>query len=517
MACMNPAEDVANLVVRGLYRDSVQLMELMDRLKRMKGVVDAAVVMATDSNREALKKLGLLTQQGLTAGPNDIIVAVKATDAASVLETARELLLKGSSAHRKGPSLDEAINEKVDFASISVPGRYVNEIASRLLERGTNLFIFSDHVPIDVEVSLKTRAREMGVLVMGPEAGTAIIGGIGFGFANSIKKGPVGVVGSAGSGIQELAVLLDWMGIGISHAIGVGGRDLTKQVGGISSIEALKILMDDRDTQVIAVITKQSDEEIVKTVLESVRVTKPIMTAILGSQRKYIGQYPNSPTLHNLAIEICRTASVERFKAHYSLFLEEVVGLKRLVGEGLGHPRGFYSGGTLATETAYIWNWLGLQVYTNMTHSWTKKLAKSSHSEGATVVDFGDEEFTHGRPHPIIDPSLRNARVSAELSLEDVAAVVMDLIIGYGAPDNIVEKTVGEVGWAIRSHAKKLAIHVVGTPSDHQWGQTGLLEGLPIVRAPSNALAAAFAAAHSIGEVDVIERVSNSLILGDLA
>ncbi|MEM4417024.1 MAG: hypothetical protein QXD32_03085, partial [Nitrososphaerota archaeon] len=292
---MNPAEDVANLVVRGLYRDSVQLMELMDRLKRMKGVVDAAVVMATDSNREALKKLGLLTQQGLTAGPNDIIVAVKATDAASVLETARELLLKGSSAHRKGPSLDEAINEKVDFASISVPGRYVNEIASRLLERGTNLFIFSDHVPIDVEVSLKTRAREMGVLVMGPEAGTAIIGGIGFGFANSIKKGPVGVVGSAGSGIQELAVLLDWMGIGISHAIGVGGRDLTKQVGGISSIEALKILMDDRDTQVIAVITKQSDEEIVKTVLESVRVTKPIMTAILGSQRKYIGQYPNSP------------------------------------------------------------------------------------------------------------------------------------------------------------------------------------------------------------------------------
>lgn len=496
----------------------MQLMELTESLRRLDDVVDAAVVMATEANKETLRSLGLLTQEGMAAGPNDLLIAVRVRkDLDRVIEESRRLIFRGVETRMKKLSLDEALKEDVDFASISIPGRYVEDVATKLIERGVHLFIFSDRVPLDVEVSLKKRARERGVLVMGPEAGTAIVGGVGFGFANKVRKGTVGLVASAGTGIQEFTTLLDWMGIGTSHAIGVGGRDMTKEVGGIMTAEALNILMKDDDTRVIAVIAKQSDEETVRRLLESVKATKPVFTALLGSRREYVGQYPNSQTIHNLSLKVCMATSAERFKSQTTLLREEVSVLKRLVGGGGGYPRGFYSGGTLATETAYIWSWLGFKVSTNMTLPWTSRLSNTLRSEGATIVDYGDEEFTEGRPHPIIDPSMRNMRVSSELRSEETSAIVMDLITGYGVPDNIVAKTVEQVRDVVNTqHTKRLAIHVVGTTSDPQWNTTGLLESLPITRASSNALAAAFVAAYSLGDVDVIDRVLDSLVLGGL-
>jgi FdrA protein len=509
-----PSVRVANIVMKGLYRDSVQLMELTEHVKRINGVVDAAILMATKGNKEFLKSLGLLTPEGEAADSNDVLIALKAEgDLERLLEIVKEMLHRGGGPSMRRKSLDDALSEGADFAVISVPGRYVGEIASRFLVGGVNLFIFSDHVPVDVEVSLKNLGRRKGLLVLGPEAGTSLIGGVGLGFANNVRRGVVGIVASAGSGIQELTTILDAMGVGVSHALGVGGRDLTDEVGGIMTEESLKILDNDSGTRMIALLAKQSDKETVRKVLETIRLSKPLLVTLLGEERSSLGDITNIPTIHGLALRICSLVSPANY-SRYAGMVREEAGHLRKASAVKGYPRGFYCGGTLATETAYIWKWAGLEVATNMRLPWTRKLRDSRTSEHATIVDYGDEEFTEGRPHPIIDPTLRNQRIVSEIGSDDTAAITMDLIIGYGAPENIVGKTVEQIGEALRSHPeKRVVVRVVGTPSDIQWSQVSLLESLPVIRVSSNALAAAYTASAGLGNPDIIEDVVEELII----
>ena len=501
---------VGNLVLRGLYRDSVQLMEATESLKKMANVVEAAVVMGTESNREMLREMGLLTGEGLTAGPNDIIIAVAAEkDVEHLLEAGRRIVVAGrrpSTRYR----LEQALDMGVDIASISIPGKYVGDLASALLERGVNLFIFSDHVPLDVEVKLKRKAYERGLLVMGPEAGTSIVDGYGFGFANVVRRGPVGVVGSAGSGIQEVTTLLDAYGVGVSHALGVGGRDLSEPVGGLMTAEALRRLEKDPQTKVIALVAKHSDEKTVAKVLERAEIRKPLYLSLLGMGRTSVAGFKNIPTLHGLALALCGEVGGEAYERAVHSLEEEVGVLEKAVEKG-GELGGFYCGGTLATETAFIWKSLGVEVSSNIGVQWVRRLSDGNRSEGATVVDYGSEDFTEGRPHPIIDPSLRNQRVVSELNSGRSGVVVMDLITGYGAPDNIVEKTVEQLA---RVRAGRLVVHVVGTPNDPQWGSLEMLGRLPAVRVSSNALAAAFAAASGLGDGKIISMVVDQLVVG---
>ncbi len=507
------AGKVVNIIVKGLYRDSVQLMELTERVKKLEGVHDAAILMASRGNKDFLRSVGLLTAEGELADSEDVLVALKAeADLDRIIGRVREMLYEGGGPTASLKTLEAAIREGADFAAISIPGRYVADIASKILEGGINLFIFSDHVPVEVEVSLKKLARIRGFVVLGPEAGTAIVDGVGFGFANKVLRGPVGIVASAGTGIQELTTLLDAMGIGVSHALGVGGRDLTGEVGGIMSEECLKILEKDSETKVIALLAKQSDRDAVRKVLENIRPKKPIFLTLLGEGRSTLNDIPNIPTIHGLALKICSHLSPTEYRRQSELLREEAGRLRKAITSG-GHPRGFYCGGTLATETAYIWRWTGLRVYTNMKLPWAYSLRDSQTSQYATVVDYGDEEFTEGRPHPIIDPTLRNQRIISELNSEDTSAIAMDLIIGYGPPENIIERTVKQIGEAVKSHPeKRVVVRVVGTPSDSQWSQLNLLEKLPILRPISNALAAAITAATAHGEGDVINNVLQELV-----
>ncbi|MCS7133510.1 MAG: hypothetical protein NZ921_01745, partial [Candidatus Caldarchaeum sp.] len=244
-----------NFVIRGLYRDSVQLMEVTERVKRLEGVLDAAVVMGTAANKESLVPMGLLTSEGEKAGPNDIIIALKATaNVEQLLEQVKKIIFEIKTTTARFANIDDAMKMHPDirYASISIPGKYVEEVALNLLQHGVNLFIFSDHVPIETEVLLKKQAASRDLLVMGPEAGTAIVSGIGFGFANKVASGNIGVVASAGSGIQEFVTLLDRYDMGISHAIGVGARDLSRDVGGIMTRKALQTLNNDEKTKIIA-------------------------------------------------------------------------------------------------------------------------------------------------------------------------------------------------------------------------------------------------------------------------
>ncbi|MEM2000847.1 MAG: hypothetical protein QXQ48_05915 [Nitrososphaerota archaeon] len=506
---------VVNYVIRGLYRDSVQLMEVTDKVKRLPGVVDAAVLMGTTANKDSLKPLMLLTPEGEKAGPNDLIVILKATgNVDEIFEQVKKILFEVKTPTTSYSNIDEAvkIHQDIKYASISIPGKYVGDVAFKLIDYGINLFIFSDHVPIETEVELKKYAASKGLLVMGSEAGTAIISGVGFGFANKVEKGHVGIVASSGSGIQEFVSLLDSYGIGVSHAIGVGARDLTRKVGGIMTRKALQLLENDVQTKVVVLIAKQSDVEVVREILEQ-EFSKPLIVCLLGHPRQ-VSQHPQSPTLHGLALQVVSTFSQAKREEAVKNLQREVRRLKELVACEGGFPRAFYSGGSLAVETAYVWNSVGLTVHTNLSVPWATKLENPYITIKSTVIDYGSEEFTEGRPHPIIDHTLRNKRIVSELNSPETNSVVMDLIIGYGAPDNVVEKVFEEIGGPIlKNRDKKMVVRLVGTDKDPQWSQTTILDKYGVVRPQSNTLAAAFTAACGLNDPSIMDTLAEELVL----
>lgn len=494
-------------------------MEASEAIKRLPGVIEVAVVMATKANKDLLRSQGILTPEGDRAGPNDILIALKGVGLTEdVLKSAREVLFQVKPRTARYLSVEDALRENPDIrmASISIPGHHVKDVAFKLLEKGVNLFVFSDHVPIEVEVAMKREAAARNLLVMGPEAGTSIIEGVGFGFANRVIRGPVGVVASSGSGIQELSVILHDLGVGISHAIGVGGRDMTRDVGGLMTRESLRLLDRDKNTKVVALLAKQSDAELVRRILEDIRINKPLLLCLLGHKEK-ISDHPQLSTLHAAALKACSLISPQIYIRALSALEKEVDSLKLKV-DGGRYPRGFFCGGTLATETAFLWNEAGIEVHSNLGLPWTRKLDDPLHSKGATVVDYGSEEFTVGRVHPIIDPSLRNRRIAQELMSPETGSIALDLIIGYGAPKDVTSRTLGEIGPALEANAsKRVAIRIVGTSEDPQWAQTSMLAKYPLILASSNAMAAAFTAACAKEDASVLDHLFESFILGEVS
>ena len=378
------------IVRRGAYYDSVTLM-LVSRAAAGEGE-DVAVGMATPLNLALLADQGFAVEDGL--GPNDLVIAVRAADEeaieAAVAAVDRELAAKGApSAPAERPaarSLAAAARRdpELSVAFLSIPGDHVAHEAAAALEAGLHVFCFSDGVSVKVEAALKRRALERDLLFMGADCGTAILDGAGLGFANAVERGPVGIVGASGTGIQEVCCLLDAAGVGVSHAIGVGGRDLSADVGGLMFRRGLELLARDDDTRAIVAISKPPDPD-VRAAIEAAAAAagKPV---VLG---------------FDLTLEeaVRRVAPLPEF--------EET--LKRPPTPG--DVRGLYSGGTLCGEAARI---VGR----------------------GTFTDFGDDEYTQGRAHPMIDPSLRLEHLAA--AREPV--VLLDVVLGYGAhPDPAAE------------------------------------------------------------------------------
>ncbi len=460
----------------GAYYDSVVLMQLQRGLLELSGVLDAGVVMATQANRDLLAANNLLPEN-ISANPDDLLIVVKADDdasAESAIGQVDELLTrrKSSSAQQefRPRSLSAAVKQlpEANWVLISVPGRYAAGVARESLELGKHVFLYSDNVSLDDEISLKKSAREKGLLVMGPDCGTAIINGIGLGFANHVRRGLIGVVGASGTGTQAVTAQIHNLGGGISHAIGTGGRDLKSDVGAITAHQALDVLARDPDTKVIALISKPPSPDVATQLISAAQSTgKPVVVYFIG--------YPApARKIGNLWFAVSLSEAAEKAVEQLSHKGTMSVNSDQLsVSSRKGYLRGLFSGGTLAFETM-----VGLQaslspIYSNAPITNYQLLKDPLKSEAHSIVDLGDEFFMVGRLHPMIDNDLRIRRMKQEAADAEVGMILFDVVLGEGshldpagelAPviKEIREKRIGELG-----ELEFVAI-VIGTDEDPQ-------------------------------------------------
>jgi FdrA protein len=484
---------VKTLIKPGEYHDSVSLMLVARDLSDLEGVQDAAVVMATEANKSILEEAGLLTEEARGASPNDLLIAVS-TQSVSVADSAlqkAEAMLKtkaasGESGEYKPKSVRSALSmhPTANLAIISVAGRYAADEAWEALLRGLHVLLFSDNVSLEDEIALKKYAREHGLLLMGPGAGTSIINNVALGFANVIPAGPVGIVSAAGTGLQEVSSLLARHGVGITQAIGTGGRDLKKEVGGIMMLEAIKALQQDSATKVLILISKPPAEAVVQVILKQVTESnKPTVICFLGGDAGVLADIPNvvpARTLQECAFLAAQAVKPEMgsitayLEKENDQLAKKASELKQKLNPGQRYLRGLFSGGTLCYEAQVIWkDLLGSPVHSNAPLPGGPALSDSSKSLEHTAVDLGEEEFTVGRPHPMIDNDLRIRRLLQEARDPQVAVIMLDVVIGYGAhPDPASElgKAIEDAqGLARREGGELLVVaSVTGTENDPQ-------------------------------------------------
>lgn len=456
------------LVKKNSYHDSVTLMSVSKGVSEVPGVLEAMVGMGTEHNKELLANVGFRGPEVEGAGPDDLIIAVRAqTDEVAVvaLERAEELLKRkeaaGAETAEPAPRTIRAGVEKLpgaNLAVISVPGRYAAREARQALKNGLHVLLFSDNVPVEDEIELKTFARERGLLMMGPDCGTAIINHVALGFANAVRPGDIGVVGASGTGTQEVTSLIDRLGAGVSQVIGTGGRDLSAQVGGFMMIEGIKALGADPGTKVIVLISKPPAPEVAGKALAALKETgKAGVVCFIGGDPKAVEDRGFAAGLNLLdtavkAVALSRGEPVRPFEWPADNEARELArGEAEKLAPGQKYLRGLFSGGTLCDEAMKILSGMIGDVYSNIPLRPELKI-EGDRGYQNSCVDLGDNRFTVGRPHPMIDHTLRIEKIRQEAVDPELAALYLDCVIGYGShPD-----PAGELAPAIRE-ARALA------------------------------------------------------------
>jgi FdrA protein len=473
-----------------IYYDSVTLMRLSSEAQQEDGVHQVSVVMGTEANCAILREAGFDPAAFGGAGPNDLVLAVAAESVASAeraLARAADLLAAvgkptgGEAKQARIRTLQEAQQalEGANVAIISVPGAFAAREAMRALRAGLHVMLFSDNVPLEKEVALKQEAERQGLLVMGPDCGTAVLGGVPLCFANVVRRGPVGMVCASGTGLQEVATLIHRLGSGVSHAIGTGGRDLSAEVGGITMRMGIDLLEQDPATRVIALVSKPPAGSAMERLLERIRrLEKPCVVNFLGADPSQLPAIPG--VTYAATLEAAALAALRAAGSGGRLALpagEEVAAAVREVRgrrTGAAAPpaaagrfvRGLFCGGTLAQESL-----LALQqelggVYSNLAKKPEYRLDDPRRSKGHTVIDMGDDSFTVNRPHPMIDVSYRNQRILQEADSEETGVILVDVVLGYGShPD-----PAGALAEAVRGMRRPvpLVASVTGTDEDPQ-------------------------------------------------
>jgi succinyl-CoA synthetase alpha subunit len=485
---------VWNFVQRSVYHDSVTLMRLTHDLERVEGVRRAAAMMATPSNRALLADAGLLGPDGETAGAADLVIAIVADGAATAAAArlAAETALAGHRAEvaraaARPRTLASALRGQPDatLALISVPGVYAGAEARRALDAGLHVMLFSDNVALETEVALKRVARERGLFLMGPDCGSAIVAGVPLGFANAVPRGRIGLVAASGTGLQEVSCRLALEGEGVSHAIGVGGRDLSDAVGGIMTLAALDALAADAATEIVVLIGKPPDPAVAARLTGTLAALgKPTVvhfaggpnttpdrpgSSTRGSDRRDRAQHPvTAATLEDAAVAAVALARGEVPRAvELSLPSSEVerlvVAAVDTLAPGQRFVRGVYAGGTLAWEAVAV---LGARL---------TEVAADVHGRGSghRVVDLGDDAFTVGRPHPMIGGVVRREWITREAADPATAVLLLDVVLGYGAhpdPAGDLAPTLEAAREAATAAGRGLVIiaSVIGTERDPQ-------------------------------------------------
>ena len=454
-------------VRRGAYYDSVVLMQLQRGLLGLPGVIDAGVVMATQANCDLLSTNNMLPES-ITASPDDLLIVVKAESegtAQDALEQIDSLLSRRKSTftHDFHPrSLSAAVRQlpEAGWVLVSVPGRYAAGVAREALALDKHVFLYSDNVSLEDEVALKKTAREKGLLVMGPDCGTAIVNGIGLGFANRVRRGPIGLIGASGTGLQAVTTHIHNLGGGISHAIGTGGRDLKTEVGAITAHQAMDLLARDAETKVIVIISKPPSPEVATQILSAAQsIGKPIIVDFIG--------YPvPAHKLGNLHFAISLNEAAE-LAVNLSQDIAEGFVLQNK--ENIGFLRGLFSGGTLAYEAMFSLQATLSPLYSNAPITNYQLLNDPLKSEAHTILDLGDEFFMVGRLHPMIDNDLRIRRMKQEAADPEVSLILFDLVLGEGShanPTSELAPVIAELK-AKRPDLEFVAV-VVGTEDDFQ-------------------------------------------------
>ena len=460
---------------RGTYRDSVRLLQVSQAVGGLPGVSGAMVAMATDLNLELLAGMGFTPPVGATAG--DMVVAIAASDdgakaaALAALEASlAERAPTGGGADRPPPrTIGGAIREAdANLALISTPGRYAFADAVDALDAGASVLVFSDNMPVAQEVALKDLATARGLLVMGPDCGTAVVGGVGLGFANVVRPGPVGLVAASGTGAQQVMTLLDAAGSGISHCLGVGGRDLSAAVAGRSTLAALDALDADPATELILVVSKPPSDYVAGLVREqAAKLSKPVVFGLLGAGRPDLTAVVSS-VLDALGVAVPTWPRWLAAPDEYGGFaVPASVDLKA------GHLRGLFSGGTLCDEAMVIASAVLGPILSNIPLEPSWALGPSLRTEGHAAIDFGDDALTAGRPHPMIDGTLRRERLAKEAADPSCRVALMDVVLGHGAhPDPAAElaPAIAEARQVASADGRPLdvVIALVGTVGDPQ-------------------------------------------------
>ena len=433
------------IVQKSVYYDSVKLMLVTREIKSRPGVQEVAVVMGTDLNKETLVRTGLMTPEAQAAAPTDMIVAVSCDNE----QTLNEIFdgLDGMlNANESGSGKDAYKPKSVETAvkmqpgsnvlTVSIPGRYAKSMAMEGLRNGLHIMLFSDNVTIEEEKELKTYAQKHDLLVMGPDCGTAVINGVPLCFANVLRKGDIGLVAASGTGAQEVMTLIHKNGGGLSQVIGTGGRDLKAEIGGITAMMAIKALNEDDNTRLITVVSKPPAAEVVDKIVAYLRqeVKKPVVVNFLGGDYSHLngGNLHFVSTLEEAALTSLKLSGTVpqdfTLRQDIDALAAEQAARIRKSGRWL---RGLFSGGTLGYEAIFSLEKSLGEISSNMgaAHTLTDCFAM----QGNACVDLGDDQYTVGRAHPMIDSTLRAEVFRHELNDPSVAVILMDIVLGYGS------------------------------------------------------------------------------------
>ncbi len=425
------------VVKKGSYQDSVVLMLLTNELTTVEGVKKIQVMMATPANKDIFKSSGLETEELTAAGANDMVVVADVDDEAvldTVMETVETFLKKqaASSESKKGAesvkSWESALKKAPDanLAVISIPGAYAALEADRALDEGLNVFMFSDNVTVEDELALKQKAHSKGLAVMGPDCGTGIIQGVPIAFTNKVSKGSIGIIGASGTGIQELTTIIDRLGEGVTNAIGIGGRDLRAEIGGITMMDMIDAMEDDDSVKVLTIVSKPPAKEVRDKIAARLsNFSKPVVTLFVGEKPEYHEEnFYHCYTLDEAArLSVALVRGTEIPEA--TVDVDESEFFKAEDGKTI---KAYYSGGTLANEAAMlIKDAMNCKVPPEDIEGYMLQL------DGNVVVDLGDDAYTQGKPHPMIDPAKRIECMQEAVDDPTTGAVLLDIMLGYGS------------------------------------------------------------------------------------
>ena len=506
----------------GAYADSVTLMRVSADVRQAEGIQAALIAMATELNLDLLTTLGFRPPSD--ASPNHLLVAVRASDDAAI---SKALAVLDSALSFRPGSGDAAISAQPPrttgaavrangpgLALISVPGRYAFAEAMDALEAGCDVMIFSDNVPVEQEIALKDVAAQRDLIVMGPDCGTAIVGGVGLGFSHTLPAGPIGLVAASGTGAQQVLCLLDYAGVGVSAALGVGGRDLSAAVGGRSARAALTALDADPATELIVVVSKPPAAAVAAGLREfAAGLATPVQFALIS---------PGEPDLTTATETSLRALGLP--VPDWPRWPGAVQATGRVQAAGPGQPqesesavarpspergrpagvlRGLFAGGSLCDEAMIIATDRLGPIRSNIPLRPELRLAPRAPETtvlqttvtGHAMIDFGDDELTAGRPHPMIDQSLRLERLAAEAADPAVTVIQLDVVLGHGAHPDPAAELAPAIAEARATGRAAVVVSLIGAAADPQGlsRQAALLQQAGADVFASNAAAARFA------------------------